>query len=135
MEIRRATLRACLQKNLRPDRVDHIMHTLEPFFQMVHSEHLILSLRALEKLPDSLEAGATQQIREELCFALLHSFMKNLLLLTWFGTPTEPSDVEKRFFNLIFEWILCEYSSDNPTQQAHLHNLVIQTTTYSCSCT
>lgn len=133
MEIRRGTLRACLQKNLQPDRVDHVMQTLEPFFQMVQNEQLNLSLRALEKPSNSLETVTTRKTREELCFALLHSFMKNLLSLMCFRPPTLPTDIEKRFFNLIFEWILCEYSTDNQSQQIHFRNLVIQTANPSCT--
>lgn len=134
MEIRRETLRTCLREHgARSESVDRIMTTLEPFFQMVQMDRESITLDPAEtygRMTVHVKIG-TEKVREELCFALLHSFVSNLLSLHHKGQVRCCSEAEKWFFRLLFDWILDEYYSPDSEIRAYLRGLISASITHT----
>lgn len=129
MEIRRGTLRQYLHTHLPSNRVDHVMNTLEPYFKMVQEEVVCVTTSTLTNFESSSPKSATPPVRESLVFALLQSFMKDLMSLMDPKIPNPGNTPGKKLFSLIFEWILYEFTSEDDPRRTHLHSLVQQAAT------
>lgn len=129
MEIRRGTLRTCLHSHLPPDRVEHVMNTLEPYFQMVQEEEVCVTTSTLTNFESLPPKSVTPPVRESLVFALLQSFMKDLMSLMDPKIPNPGSTPGKKLFSLIFEWILYEFTNEDNSRRTHFYTLVQQAAT------
>ena len=129
MVIRPGTLREYLEAHLPLERIERVMKTLEPFFQMVRKEEARVETTALDSFSSSPPKTATPDVRAGLVSALLQSFMKNLMFLLQPPKPNPKVEPGKKLFSLIFEWLLYECTSEDEERRDHLFGLVSQAAT------
>jgi hypothetical protein len=103
------------------------MDTLEPFFQMVQNDNVRVSLRHLHGFKSNDDILSGTELRQDLFFALMHSFMKNLCELMQTKDPNVTNDEIKRFYGVMMEWILSEFVPTDEPWKTYLHKLVTQT--------
>jgi hypothetical protein len=127
MEVRRGTLREFLRTHLQPDRVTHIMDAVEPFIQMVQCDNTFVSLKYLHGYNDKRDTMSGTEVRQDLFFALMHSFMKNLCELMQTKDPNVTNDEIKRFYGVMMEWILTEFVPTDEPWKTYLYELVTNT--------
>ncbi len=67
------------------------------------------------------------EVRQDLFFALMHSFMKNLCELMQTKDPNVTNDEIKRFYGVMMEWILTEFVPTDEPWKTYLYELVTNT--------
>lgn len=94
---------------------------------MVQNDNVRVSLRYLHGFKSNDDILSGTELRQDLFFALMHSFMKDLCALMQTQDPCVTDEDIRLYYGVMMEWILSEFVPTDEPWKTYLHKLVTQT--------